>query len=318
MVNTEELSVLIITHKFREVTTYCDEVTVLRKGKLAGSGKVKETTPSEMAAMMMGEQRLGKTTEKTAQTPGPILLEIKGLRANRDNGIEGVCGVTLSVRSGEIVGIAGISGNGQRELVEVLAGQRQATAGEIRVGGGPFQATREQISRHQIYVLPEEPLRNACAPLMSVAENIALRTFDRAPLAAGGALLSNRNVRTNGQKWIERYGIKTPGPDASIATLSGGNIQRAVLARELGPGTAKVLIAANPCFGLDFAAVDFIHSKILAARNQGVAILLICEDLDELLALSDRVLVMAGGRIVYEAPVADADVRVMGERMAGH
>jgi general nucleoside transport system ATP-binding protein len=125
-------------------------------------------------------------------------------------------------------------------------------------------------------------------------------------------------VRANGQKWIERYGIKTPGPDVSIATLSGGNVQRAVLARELGPGTAKVLIAANPCFGLDFAAVDFIHSKILAARNHGVAILLICEDLDELLALSDRVLVMAGGRVVYEAPAASADVRVMGEKMAGH
>ena len=318
MVSAGKLSVLIITHKFREVTTYCDEVTVLRKGKLAGNGKVNATTASEMAAMMMGEQRIGKTIEKVAQAPGPVFLEIKDLHANRDNGIEGVCGVTLSVRSGEIVGIAGISGNGQRELVEVLAGQRPATAGEIRVAGEPFQATRQQIFRHQVYVLPEEPLRNACAPLMSVAENIALRTFDRPPLAVAELLLSHRHVRANGQKWIERYGIKTPGPDASIATLSGGNIQRAVLARELGSGTARILIAANPCFGLDFAAVDFIHAKILAARNQGVAILLICEDLDELLALSDRVLVMAGGRVVYEAPVADADIRVMGERMAGH
>jgi ABC-type uncharacterized transport system ATPase subunit len=318
MVDAGKLSVLIITHKFREVTTYCDEVTVLRKGKLAGSGKVREMTTSEMAAMMVGEQRLGKTIEKTVQAPGPVLLEVKDLRANRDNGIEGVCGVTLSVRSGEIVGIAGISGNGQRELVEVLAGQRLATAGEIRVSGEPFQVTFEQIGKHQVYVLPEEPLRNACAPRMSVAENLALRTFARAPLAVAGSFLSNRHLRANGQKWIERYRIKALGPDAPIATLSGGNVQRAVLARELGPGTAQVLIAANPCFGLDFAAVDFIHSKILAARNQGVAILLICEDLDELLALSDRVLVMAGGKIVYEAPVADADIRVMGERMAGH
>jgi ABC-type uncharacterized transport system ATPase subunit len=229
-----------------------------------------------------------------------------------------VCGVNLSVRAGEIVGIAGISGNGQRELMEVLAGQRPATAGEVRVAGELFQVTRDEIFRHQVYVLPEEPLRNACAPLMSVAENLALRTFDRAPLAFGGVFLSNPNVRANGQKWIERYNIKAPGPDAPIGTLSGGNIQRAVLARELGPGTAKVLIAANPCFGLDFAAVDFIHSQILAARNQGVAILLICEDLDELLALSDRVIVMAGGRVVYEATVAEADVRAMGERMAGH
>jgi ABC-type uncharacterized transport system ATPase subunit len=318
MVDAGKLSVLIITHKFREVLTYCDEVTVLRKGKLAGSGKVNELTASEMATMMMGEQPRAKTIEKAAQTPGPVLLEIKDLRANRDNGIEGVCGVNLSVRAGEIVGIAGISGNGQRELMEVLAGQRPATAGEVRVAGELFQVTRDEIFRHQVYVLPEEPLRNACAPLMSVAENLALRTFDRAPLAFGGVFLSNPNVRANGQKWIERYNIKAPGPDAPIGTLSGGNIQRAVLARELGPGTAKVLIAANPCFGLDFAAVDFIHSQILAARNQGVAILLICEDLDELLALSDRVIVMAGGRVVYEATVAEADVRAMGERMAGH
>jgi simple sugar transport system ATP-binding protein len=178
--------------------------------------------------------------------------------------------------------------------------------------------TRREIFDRQIHVLPEEPLRNACAPLMSVAENIALRTFDRPPLSTGGILLSDRKVRANGEKWIASFNVKTPGPDAPIGTLSGGNIQRAVLARELGPGTAKVLIAANPCFGLDFAAVDFIHSQLLAARNSGVAVLLVCEDLDELLALSDRVVVMAGGKLVYEAPVAEADVRVMGEHMAGH
>jgi general nucleoside transport system ATP-binding protein len=318
MVEARKLSVLIITHKFREVTAYCDEITVLRKGKLIGSGRVKDMTTSEMAAMMMGEQRRGKTIEKAAQTPGATMLEIKDLKANRDNGIEGVSGVSLAVRAGEIVGIAGISGNGQRELVEVLDGQRPATSGEVCVGGEPFHMTRSEIFKHQIYVLPEEPLRNACAPLMSVAENIALRTFDRPPLATGGVWLSDRKVRANGEKWIASFNVKTPGPDAPIGTLSGGNVQRAVLARELGPGTAKVLIAANPCFGLDFAAVDFIHSQILAARNEGVAVLLVCEDLDELLALSDRVVVMAGGKLVYETAAADADIRVMGEYMAGH
>jgi ABC-type uncharacterized transport system ATPase subunit len=318
MVDARQLSVVLITHKFREVTAFCDEITVLRKGCVAGSGKVKAMTVSGMAALMMGEQRRGKTIEKAAQAPGAALLEIKNLRADRDNGIEGVCGVNLSVRAGEIVGVAGISGNGQREFVEVLAGQRRASGGEVRVNGEPFHMTRREISRHQIHVLPEEPLRNACAPLMTVAENIALRTFDRSPLSFGGVLLSDRKVRANGEKWIASFQIKTPGPDAPIGTLSGGNVQRAVLARELGPGTAKVLVAANPCFGLDFAAVDFIHSQLLAARNNGVAVLLVCEDLDELLSLSDRVVVMAGGRLVYEAPVAEADVRAMGERMAGH
>jgi simple sugar transport system ATP-binding protein len=153
---------------------------------------------------------------------------------------------------------------------------------------------------------------------MSVAENLALRTFDQPPLSFCGVVLRDRKVRTNGRKWIESFQVKTPGPDVPISTLSGGNVQRAVLARELGPGTAKVLVAANPCFGLDFAAVDFIHSQLLAARNRGVAVLLVCEDLDELLSLSDRVVVMTGGQLVYEAPVAEADIRVMGERMAGH
>jgi simple sugar transport system ATP-binding protein len=318
MVDANKLSVLLITHKFREVTAWCDEITVLRKGKLVGSGRVKDLTTGEMAAMMMGEQRQGKTIEKTLQSPGEVRLEIKGLRANRDNGIEAVTGVDLTVRAGEIVGIAGISGNGQRELVEVLGGQRPATAGEVRVCGEPFHMTRAEMFRHQYYILPEEPLRNACAPQLSVAENIALRTFDHAPLSRGGWLLNGRAIRENGRKWIEKFKVKTPGANVPIAQLSGGNVQRAVLARELGPGTAKVLIVANPCFGLDFAAVDFIHSQLLEARNQGVAVLLVCEDLDELLALSDRVFVMTGGQLVYESPVAAASVKEIGEKMAGH
>jgi simple sugar transport system ATP-binding protein len=318
MVTEGRLSVLMITHKFREVTAFCDEITVLRKGRVTGSGRVEEMTPASMAALMMGEQRSGQSTERAPFTPGPTRLEIHKISALRDSGTPGLTDLSLNVRAGEIVGVAGISGNGQRELVEVLAGQRRKESGAVRVNGVPFSMTRREIARHQIYVLPEEPLRNACAPQMSVAENIALRVFDRPPLSLGGILLRGRQVRSYGEQWIERFRVKTTGPDAPIATLSGGNVQRAVLARDLGPGTAKVLIAANPCFGLDFAAVDFIHAQLLAARNQGVAILLISEDLDELLALSDRVVVMAAGRIVYESPVEEADVRVMGEHMAGH
>ncbi len=318
MVDKKELSVLIITHKFREVTAYCDEITVLRKGKMVGSGKVKDMTVDQMAAMMMGEERREMSVKKASSQAGGVVLEIKDLHANRDNGIEAVSGLDLSVRAGEIVGIAGISGNGQRELVEVLGGQRPPTAGEVKVSGELFHMTRGEMFRHQYYVLPEEPLRNACAPQMSVADNIALRTFDRPPLSVAGFLLNGRALRENGRKWIEKFNVKTPGPGAPIASLSGGNVQRAVLAREVGPGTAKFLIVANPCFGLDFAAVDFIHSQLLEARNKGVAVLLICEDLDELLALSDRVTVIAGGKLVYEAPVEKADVKEIGHKMAGH
>jgi general nucleoside transport system ATP-binding protein len=200
----------------------------------------------------------------------------------------------------------------------VLGGQRRATAGVVKVNGAFFRMTRREIQKHDLHVLPEEPLRNACAPLMSVAENLALRIFDRKPIALGGWFLNQKAIRQNSKKWIQRFNIKTPSESSVIGNLSGGNVQRVVLARELGAGTAKVLIAANPCFGLDFAAVDFINSQLLEARNKGVAVLLLSEDLDELLSLADRILVMAGGQLVYESKVAEADVKIIGERMAGH
>ncbi|HSZ77324.1 MAG TPA: ABC transporter ATP-binding protein [Chthoniobacterales bacterium] len=318
MVSAKQLSVLIITHKFREVTGYCDEVTVLRKGKVTGRGKVGVLTTSDLATMMIGEQRSGKTIEKRVQESGAELLQIKGLAANRDNGVPAVEEFDLSVRAGEIVGVAGVSGNGQRELVEVLGGQRIASGGEIRVGGARFGMTRKEILHHHIYVLPEEPLRSACAPQMSIAENFALRTFDRPPLAWKRWWLNRRQIRQSGRHWIKRFNVKTRDENTPIAHLSGGNVQRAVLARDLGPGTAKVLVVSNPCMGLDFGAVDFIHSQLLEARNRNVAILLLSEDLDELVALSDRLVVMAAGKIVYSAPIHEIDRQLIGEKMASH
>src|ERR1700722_7387604 len=164
MVAAQQLSVLIITHKFREVTSYCDEVRVLRKGKVTGGGQVKDLTTSDLATMMIGEHRTGKTIEKRVQEFGLPLLQIKGLEAKRDNGVRAFADLDLSVRAGEIVGVAGVSGNGQRELVEVLGGQRPAAAGEVWVGGTRFRMTRKEILHHHIYVLPEEPLRSSCAP----------------------------------------------------------------------------------------------------------------------------------------------------------
>jgi simple sugar transport system ATP-binding protein len=233
-----------------------------------------------------------------------------------DAGRPAVAGVSLEVRPGEIVGVAGVSGNGQRELVEALVGQRRAVSGEVRVGGQPYRATRGEIRRHGVFSLPEEPLRNACVPGLSVAENMALRTFDRSPLASG-PWLNRRALRQQAERWIAAFKVGTRGPDAPMDSLSGGNVQRAVLARELS-GAVSVLIAANPVFGLDFAAVAEIHDRIVAARNAGAAVLLVSEDLDELLVLSDRIVVMFDGRLVHETPVARADVGVIGRAMAGH
>jgi general nucleoside transport system ATP-binding protein len=173
------------------------------------------------------------------------------------------------------------------------------------------------MRRHKMSLLPEEPLKNACVGGMSVADNIAFREFDRAPFASGGWWLNRAAFRDDAKKKIDRYKIKTRTPDTPIAALSGGNVQRAVLARELS-GDVEVLVAANPCFGLDFAAVAQIHAEIMAARNRGAAVLLVSEDLDELLELSDRLLVMFHGELVYEARADAADLTEIGRHMAGH
>ena len=313
-----KLSVLIISHKFREVMAFADEITVLRKGKLAGHGLVKDLTVSDMAEMMMGERRESSQVEKTAPSSLVPVLEVKNIHANKDNGLEAVTGVNLTVHAGEIVGIAGISGNGQRELVEVLAGQRPATAGQVWINGEIYRATRTEMFRQRVFSLPEEPLRNACVPNMSVAENLALRTFDRPPQAKGGLLLLFKAIRQAAQGLIKTFSIKTPSADTPIGNLSGGNVQRTVLARELSSDCINLLIAANPCFGLDFAAVEYIHGQIVEARNRGVAVLLVSEDLDELLKLSDRILVISGGKFAYESATSSADFATIGQSMAGH
>ena len=318
MTRQRAVTVLMITHKFREVMAFADAVTVLRRGRLAGEARLADTSPAQLAEMMVGAREIPQA--HAAKTGAPAVLEprlvVDDLVVDNDSGLPAVAHVSLSVRPGEIVGIAGVSGNGQRELVEALIGQRDHAAGEIRVNGKPYHAMRGEIRACRTFSLPEEPLRNACVPGMSVAENIALRSFDEAPLAAG-PWLRHGPMLERARRLIAEFKVKTDGPDAPIATLSGGNVQRAVLARELS-GNAAVLIAANPVFGLDFAAVAEIHDRILAARNGGAAVLLVSEDLDELLALSDRILVIFDGRIVHETPGAAADIDVIGPAMAGH
>jgi general nucleoside transport system ATP-binding protein len=316
MAHEGRITVLIITHKFREVTAFADEVSVLRRGRVVGGGKVAGLTPDQMARMMVGDQDISGLGNRKRAPPGDVRLELRDLSADDDEGLPAVEDVTLAVRAGEIVGIAGVSGNGQSELVEVLAGQRDPKAGEVRVHGEPYHARRAEMLRHRVSILPEEPLRNGCIPRMSVADNMAFRRFDRPPYAAGPWLCRGA-FRRAAEELIARYRVKTSSPDAPIATLSGGNVQRTVLARELS-GEVDVLIAANPVFGLDFAAVADIHAQIMAARNRGAAVLLVSEDLDELLELSDRLVVMFEGRLVHETTPGAADLAVIGRFMAGH
>jgi len=317
LVEDRRLTVLMITHKFREVTAYADAVTVLRRGRLAGAGAVSDLTPAAMAAMMVGTAPAPPHSDREARHDQVTRLAIRALRVTRDDGVAALGAVTLSVHAGEIVGIAGVSGNGQRELVEVLAGQRRATAGEIRIDDQPFRFSRAEIRRHGVRCLPEEPLGNAGVARMTVSENLAQRDFDAPPLAVRGIWLDRAAMRAAAVISINDYNIRPPDPDARLGALSGGNVQRALLARELS-GEVRLLIVANPCFGLDFTAAAEIRARLMAARNRGIAILLVSEDLDEIQELADRIPVMAGGRIAYESSTADADLAAIGMAMAAH
>jgi simple sugar transport system ATP-binding protein len=210
-----------------------------------------------------------------------------------------------------------VSGNGQSQLVEVLSGQRPLADGRIVVKQEPFEPTRDAFHRMKVFGLPEEPLKNAAVPRMTVAENMAFRSFDRPPTAKLGWWLSPGPMRTKARELIARYRVKTPSPETEIANLSGGNIQRTILARELS-GQVDVLIVANPCFGLDFASVAEIRGQIMEQRNNGAAVLLVSEDLDEILELADRVAVMSGGTISYVSPIGETDRATIGKYMAGH
>jgi ABC-type uncharacterized transport system ATPase subunit len=309
------LSVLIITHKFREVTQFADEVSVLRRGRMVGGGPLSSLTVDEMSRLMIGDETLRSPAPRAVMAEAKPRLIVDKLSADDDTGVPALRGLSLAVKPGEILGIAGVSGNGQRELVEVIAGQRKKQGGSVSIAGQTFLATREQLRSLRVRLIPEVPLDNACVANMSVSDNIALRDFDQPPIRVGW-FVSRRGIAAKARPLIRRFSVKTPSPDAPIRDLSGGNIQRAVLARELCE-TCDVLIAVNPCFGLDFAASAEIRAQIVDARNNGTAVLLISEDLDELLELSDRLNVIFDGAIVYETDPHTAEAAVIGTYMAG-
>jgi len=318
MTRAGDLTVLMISHKFHEVTAFADDVSVLRKGKLTGTGRVADLDHKAMAAMMIGDQPIAALDSRAApKADAETVLKIRSLKAPDRTGLKSINIADLGVRSGEIVGIAGISGNGQKEFLEVLAGQRPRDAGEVLVRGEAYAATRAEARALHVRLIPEEPLKNACAPKMTVAENISFRTFDIDGDGKPVNWISAGAIRAFSARLVEQFKVKTASLSSPIASLSGGNVQRAVLAREL-TGEVDLLIVSNPCFGLDFSAVAEIRARIMKARNAGAAVLLMSEDLDELLELSDRIFVMSDGALVYETPIAGASVQTIGEHMAGH
>lgn len=312
-----DLTVLIITHKFREVMQFADQATVLRKGKWVASTAVAETDPKQLAEMMVGSEIKIDIPVRSASTTQRTVLEVNQLQVQDDAGMTAVHDASLSVSAGEIVGIAGVSGNGQREFVEALAGQRSIEAGGIKIDGHGFHAKRREMRKFGFFCLPEEPLRNAGVPSMSIADNLALRTFDTTPFSRFKCLLNRRAMKKNARQKIAEYKVRTYGPEQWLGDLSGGNVQRVILARELSQ-QMNVLVVSNPCFGLDFKAVTEIRARIIEARNKGAVVLLFSEDLDEILELSDRILVISSGHFVHETTPQTADLNTIGRYMAGH
>ncbi len=315
----EGKAAVFITHKLREVMMFSDRVTVLRGGKNVATRSTSETSPEELARLMVGRDVLFQLEKSTCELGVPV-LEIEDLRALNDKGLPALRGVSLTVRAGEIVGIAGVAGNGQRELAEVITGLRNAVGGEVHVnqtritsypgGNAPLHAIQAGVSH-----VPEDRVEMGLVGDMSVAENLALKAYRTSELSHGPVLFPDR-MRYFAEDLIDGFDIATPGPETRVKFLSGGNLQKAILAREL-TACEGLLVAVHPTRGLDVGATESVRELLLQQRDKGTAVLLISEDLDELLEISDRIAVMFEGEIEGIVPVEEADIDALGLMMAG-
>jgi len=313
--SAEGHALIFISHKLNEVLDISDRITVLRDGKLVGSVPREGATKEGLAQMMVGRDVV-LVRHKDPVEIGDVRLSISGLRATSDQGTEALQNVSLEVRGGEILGIAGVSGNGQRELAEVISGLRPSSAGTILLGDVDVTALRPGQRRAAgLSYIPEERMRDGAIKNFTVAENIILLDHGKEPFAHRGFLNFDAIENRTGEM-IEAFNVKTPTQDTPLKNLSGGNIQKLILARELS-SEPKVLLASQPTRGVDIGATEYIHQVLLDQRAQGTATLLISEDLDEVLALSDRIAVMYEGEIVGMMDREDATVEQLGLMMAG-
>ncbi len=309
-------SVIVITHKLHEVMAVADRITVLRGGRSVATVAVSEVTQRSLAALMVGREIAEARRVEAQHSIGDAVLEVEGLSAVGDRGGLAVNDVSLGVRAGEIVGVAGVAGNGQRELAETIYGIRPASAGAVRVGGLRLRAGDPRAAMAAgIAHVPEDRLGTGLAPGLSIASNVSLKTYRDARLSRGPILLVRR-MRELALALIRRYDVKAPGPDTPARNLSGGNLQKLVLGREF-EGDPRVLIAAQPTRGLDVGAIETVHGYLRDAAANGVAVLLISEDLDELRALADRIVVMYEGSVAGEVDPRAASVEEIGLLMAG-
>jgi simple sugar transport system ATP-binding protein len=308
-------TVLLVTHKLREIMAVTDRVTVMRQGAVVAELDTARTSPPELAEKMVGRSVLLRV-EKVPSRPGKVLLEAAQLAVADDRGVPRVKGVSFQVRAGEIVGIAGVAGNGQSALLEALAGIRAPTAGTIRIAGqadpGADPAQRRRLGLSHV---PEDRLRIGVVTAFAAEDNLILGQQERPEFSRRG-LLDRRALTENCRRAMAEYDLRPPDPRLRLGAFSGGNQQKLVLAREIEAGP-RVLLVGQPTRGVDIGAIEFIHRRLVALRDAGKAVLLVSVELDEILGLADRILVMAGGEIMGELPRAEATEEKLGLLMAG-
>jgi len=308
-------SIVFITHKLNEVLEIADRITVLRRGRVAGSTTPAEATRESLASMMVGRP-VELVVEKASAKPGPTVLEVRGLKVRDDRGHLAVDGVDLDVRAGEIVVVAGVQGNGQTELVDAVTGLRHPVAGTIRIDGATVRAEPRPVFEAGVAHVPEDRLEDGCVPGFSIAENLVLNTYYRAPFA-DGIRLDLGAIERSATDLVASFDIRTPSIFTDIGDLSGGNQQKVIVAREFSRPVVKLLVAAQPTRGLDVGSIEYIHRRLVAKRDEGAAVLIVSTELDEVLALADRIAVMYQGRIVDIVEPERATPQLLGLLMGG-
>ncbi|WP_144550271.1 ABC transporter ATP-binding protein [Peribacillus simplex] len=311
----EGKSIILITHKLKEIMEVCDRVTVIRKGQGIGTVNVSETNPNELASLMVGREVLFKT-EKTAAAPSDVVLEVRELEVKDPRGVSAVRNLDLTVRAGEIVGIAGVDGNGQSELIESLAGLRKTTAGSIKLNGKEISNLKpRKITEAGVGHIPEDRHKHGLVLDYSIGENIVLQTYYQQPFSKAG-ILNSKKIFEKARSLIKSYDVRTPSEYTPARALSGGNQQKAIIGREVDRNP-DLLIAAQPTRGLDVGAIEFIHKRLIEQRDAGKAVLLISFELEEIMNVSDRIAVIYEGEIVAIVDPKETTEQELGLLMAG-
>jgi len=309
------VSIIFITHKLKEVLAVADRIGVLRRGQMVGTVLPSEATEQSLAELMVGREVILQV-DKSEARPGDTVLQVQELIVFDERQQVAVDNLSLEVKSGEILGIAGVQGNGQRELVEALTGLRPVVSGQVFLDGQSITgASPRKITQLEVAHIPEDREKHGLVMPYSIADNMVLNSYYEQPFSRHG-ILNQQVIQSNGSELVDEYDVRTPSSLSSAGSLSGGNKQKVIVAREFSR-PVKLLIANQPTRGLDVGSIEFIHKQIIKQRDHGVAVLLVSAELDEILSLSDRIAVMFDGKVVKTLPVAEASREQLGLLMAG-